>query len=275
MAYHIEINVTPEGLETPNLKRLEKLTRVVLANEGAHPGEVGIVLTDDAGIHELNRQYLGHDEPTDVISFGEMEDLADQPELIVPEKERPYLGDVAISVERAREQAPAYGHDWTSEVDTYLVHGLLHLLGYDDTTEEARQTMFARQERLLAIFERPRSFWAVFPAAWNGLANVWNTQPNLRIHLGISAGVVILAALLRVERWEWVLLLLTIGLVLSIEATNTAIEAVVDLACPSIRPLAGRAKDAAAGAVLLAAVFAVIVGAVIFVPHLVALVFGK
>ncbi len=275
MAYHIEINVTPENLETPNLKRLTKLAHIVLANEGAPSGEVGIVLTDDAGIQELNRQYLGHDEPTDVISFGEMEDLANQPELVVPEKERPYLGDVAISVERAREQAPAYGHGWTREVETYLVHGLLHLLGYDDTTEEARQVMFARQERLLAVFERHSPFWNIFPVAWNGLANAWNTQPNLRIHMGIAAAVLILAALLRVERWEWAILVLTIGLVLAVETTNTAIEAAVDLSCPTIRPLAGRAKDVAAGSVLLVAIFAVILGAIVFVPHLWMLAFGK
>jgi rRNA maturation RNase YbeY len=274
VSYHVEINSSPAELEVPNRSRLARLARAVLANEGAPAGEVGIVLTDDAGIQQLNRQYLGHDEPTDVISWGELEDASGQPELLVPAGERPYIGDVAISIERAREQAPNYGHDWSDEVDTLLVHGLLHLLGYDDLTDGARQLMFARQERLLAIFEKPQGMLGIFRAAGRGLLNVWATQPNLRIHLAISAVVLLAGALLGIERWEWAALVLTIALVLVAETLNTAIEAAVDLASPEIHPLAGRAKDAASAAVLLAALLAVAIGAIVFVPHLWALAFA-
>ncbi len=274
MLYRVEINVQAEGAEPPDLRRLARLARMVLAAEGAPPGEVGVVLTDDAGIQELNRQYLGHDYPTDVLSFGEQEAAAGQPQFVLPGEGASYLGDVAISLERAREQAAAYGHGWTREVELLLIHGLLHLLGYDDGEESARRRMAARQESLLASFAQPRALPETFRAAFSGLANLVRTERNVAIHLGIVAVVVCMAALLGVAPWEWVALALTIALVLVTETVNTAVESLVDLVSPEKRPLAGRVKDLAAAAVLLAAFFAVIVGVLIFLPRLWSLVFG-
>jgi diacylglycerol kinase len=93
-------------------------------------------------------------------------------------------------------------------------------------------------------------------------------QRNPRIHLLAAVAVIVLAAWLRVSRVEWAILVLCIGLVIAAETVNTAIEAMVDLLSPEIRPAAKVAKDTAAGAVLIAALTAVVVGLLILGPRL-------
>ena len=85
--------------------------------------DMTIVLTDDAQLHELNREYLGVDAPTDVLSFPAAESD--------PETGTPYLGDILISIPRAKQQAEAAGHSVEDEVQLLVVHGTLHLLGHD------------------------------------------------------------------------------------------------------------------------------------------------
>lgn len=267
MTSHVEFHLETAG-PFPDLKRLGRLARFVLTAEGAEPVEVGIALTDDAGIQTLNRDYLGRDEPTDVLAFGFAEVAEGRPALVVGARGRPYLGDVAISLERAREQAPAYGHSWEEECETLLVHGLLHLLGYDDGTELERRRMEARQERLLDSFRHPRSPLSSFQSAFAGLGSVIRTQRNMAVHLGIAALALALGGLVGLEPGEWAVLLLTIALVLATETFNTALESLVDLASPEKRPLARRTKDLAAAAVLLSALFSVAIGAVLFLPRL-------
>lgn len=111
-----------------------------------------------------------------------------------------------------------------------------------------------------------------FRHAARGVRTIVATQPHARIHLVAATGVALAAWLLGVSALEWCALLLAIALVWASEAINTAIEFMVDLASPEHHPLAGKAKDAAAGAVLLAALLAALVGMIIFVPRLAALV---
>lgn len=94
------------------------------------------------------------------------------------------------------------------------------------------------------------------------------TQANARIHLAATIAVVACGFGGGLSRGEWCAIVLAIGLVWTAEALNTAIEAVVDLASPARHPLAGRAKDVAAGAVLCAAAAAAVIGALIFGPRL-------
>jgi rRNA maturation RNase YbeY len=271
----VGIRVEIEG-ETPELKRLQRLARFVLAAEGIASGEVGVVLTDNSGIQALNRQYLGHDYPTDVLAFSMQEPVGGPAGFVLPEEAAPnYIGDVAVSLARAREQAATYGHDWTREVEILLIHGLLHLLDYDDSTAAAQARMEARQESLLQFFAHPHSMVDTFHAAFQGLFNLFWTQRNIYAHLAIVAVVVTLAAVLRVSWTDWLFLILAMALVLVTETMNTAVEALVDLISPGRRPLAGRAKDLAAAAVLLAAFFAVVMGGLVFGPYLWRLLFGK
>ena len=140
----IEVTVDPEGLDVPALLTLAER---VLEGEGvADETGVSILVTNDDEVRALNRQFLGIDEPTDVLSFPE----EDGPEFPGGE-ESGYLGDIAIALPTAARQAEELGHSLDAEVSHLLVHGLLHLQGYDHTTgpeQEAR--MRAREEVYLA-----------------------------------------------------------------------------------------------------------------------------
>lgn len=113
-----------------------------------------------------------------------------------------------------------------------------------------------------------RTVFQAFAFAWRGFVYSWRSQPNMRLHFAAAVGVVAAARWLDLANPDVVLVWLAIGLVICMEAINTAIETVVDLATQDIDPLARRAKDVAAGAVLWAVVIATAVGLWIFGPHL-------
>jgi len=113
----------------------------------------------------------------------------------------------------------------------------------------------------------PRIDWSrKFSVAWAGIRSSWTTQASLRVHIICTLLVLALAAVSQLGPLQWALLLFAIGLVISMELLNTAIEAVVDLCSPQPSELARIAKDTAAGAVLVAALTAVLVGACVFLP---------
>ena len=107
-----------------------------------------------------------------------------------------------------------------------------------------------------------------FRYAFKGLADLFRHEPNARVHA--VAGVCALSAgfYFQISRPEWTIIVLSIAIVLSLEAANTALERLTDLVSPEHHPLAGRAKDVAAAAVLIAATGAAIVGAIIFLPKI-------
>lgn len=107
--------------------------------------------------------------------------------------------------------------------------------------------------------------WQSVCWAWQGVRVLIAQEPNARIHALATVAVVSLGVWLRLNLQEWALLTVAIALVWVAEAINTAIESVVDLCSPDLHPLAKRAKDVAAGAVLLASLFAVILGALVLV----------
>jgi diacylglycerol kinase len=112
------------------------------------------------------------------------------------------------------------------------------------------------------------TFVRSFGYAGSGLWYVVRTQRNMRVHLGIAAAAVLLGIALGLSAVEFAILFVTIATVTVTEMVNTVVEAVVDLATQEYHPLAKVAKDVAAGAVLLAAALAVVVGLFLFVPHL-------
>jgi probable rRNA maturation factor len=140
----IEIMIDP-GLAAEDLvdqNALSSLAAEVLAITGS-PGDSAISLriTGDDEIQQLNRDYLGKDAPTDVLSFPVPFDD--------PETGMPYLGDIVISLPTAIQQAESAGHPTEEEVKLLLVHGILHLLGHDHATPEEKSAMWALQERIL------------------------------------------------------------------------------------------------------------------------------
>ena len=111
-----------------------------------------------------------------------------------------------------------------------------------------------------------------FRYAFAGVRYLLWTQRNAKIHTALGLFAVALGFALRIERGDWLALVLTIALVLAAEGVNTAVEAAVDLASPAYHPLAKIAKDVAAGTVLLTAIGAIIVGLIVFLPHLLPLI---
>jgi probable rRNA maturation factor len=124
---------------------LERAAQVTLEHAGAErsrSADLTIVLTDDAQLHELNRDYLGVDAPTDVLSFP-----ADEED---PESGVHYLGDILISIPRAKKQAKAAGHPLEAEVQLLVVHGTLHLLGHDHAKTREKARMWKAQAEVMS-----------------------------------------------------------------------------------------------------------------------------
>ena len=110
-----------------------------------------------------------------------------------------------------------------------------------------------------------------FGYAWKGIRHCVGREQNLGTHLVATALVVVAGAALGLSRMEWVAVTLCIGLVIAAELVNSAVERLVDLVSPEHHPLAGQVKDIAAGAVLVCAIAAAIVGLIVFVPKILAL----
>lgn len=120
--------------------RLKRGARSVLRDAGIVAGSLSIAVVDDPAIHALNRKYLDHDCPTDVLSF-------------VLERDGGRLeGEVIASAETAAREAEQFGWTPQDELLLYVLHGTLHLVGFDDGTDLGRSVMRAAQRRYLAAF---------------------------------------------------------------------------------------------------------------------------
>ncbi len=108
---------------------------------------ISVSLVDNEFIHNMNKEYRGIDRPTDVISFAFLDN--EDREALYKSKEPVCLGDIYISVDKAKEQAEEYGHSLNRELSFLFVHGLLHLLGYDHMTKEDEEIMFTLQDEIL------------------------------------------------------------------------------------------------------------------------------
>lgn len=113
-----------------------------------------------------------------------------------------------------------------------------------------------------------------FRDAFNGITAAYRSERNLRIHIAVTLAAIALGVVLGLTPTEWCWIALCIALVIMAELFNTAIEACVDLISPEQHPLAGKAKDTAAGAVLVAVGFAVLTGGIIFIPKLWTIISG-
>jgi rRNA maturation RNase YbeY len=116
--------------------KMKRVVERVLKGEKVRNAQVSIVMVSDASIHAMNRQYLQHDYPTDIITF--------------PLEEESIDGELYISVETAQRQAVEYGVSLTNELLRLAAHGTLHLVGYDDTSDEQRAAMKILEDRYIA-----------------------------------------------------------------------------------------------------------------------------
>ncbi len=125
-------------------RRMREVVRAVLDGEQVADAEVSLAFVDNPTIHALNKRYLDHDEPTDVLSFP----------LGEPNSRR-LAGELVIGAEVALAQAAERGHEVQAELALYVVHGLLHLCGHDDRTDAGARAMRERERHYLRALGLP------------------------------------------------------------------------------------------------------------------------
>jgi probable rRNA maturation factor len=135
---------SPQELVPLDRGRLREAARTVLAGEHITDYEISLAFVDNPTIHRLNKRFLDHDEPTDVLSFPLNDAGA-----------KKLAGELVIGAEVALEQAAARGHDVHAELALYVIHGLLHLCGYDDKNAQTTKTMRARERHYLTELGLP------------------------------------------------------------------------------------------------------------------------
>jgi probable rRNA maturation factor len=135
---------TPQEIVAIDRGRMREIVRSVLAAEDVADYEISLAFVDNPTIHRLNKRFLDHDEPTDVLSFPLSE-----------AKAKKLSGELVVGVEVAKEQAEERGHDVGVELALYIIHGLLHLCGYDDKNEKAARQMRQRERHHLAALGLP------------------------------------------------------------------------------------------------------------------------
>jgi probable rRNA maturation factor len=113
----------------------------VLQSEGIKAAEISLAIVSDAEIHEVNRRFLQHDQPTDVISF------------VLEHSDTTLVGEIVASYETARREAIGYAWEPAAELLLYVIHGALHLAGYDDRNATDRRIMRSRERHYLALFQ--------------------------------------------------------------------------------------------------------------------------
>jgi probable rRNA maturation factor len=135
---------SPQEIVPLDRARLREVVRTVLDGERIHDAEISLAFVDNPTIHRLNQRYLQHDEPTDVLSFPLSEANAAK-----------LAGELVIGVEVALAQAQERGHEVQTELALYVIHGLLHLCGYDDHDDADRQAMRQRERHYLSLLSLP------------------------------------------------------------------------------------------------------------------------
>jgi probable rRNA maturation factor len=152
----MEINISiDQGLDgCPAPRWLEGVARQVLEAQGAEAEtEVGLLIATGDRVRELNRDYLGEDAPTDVLAFSAREEADGQSPFIHPPDGLLHLGEVIIAYPRAVIQAEEHSHQVKKELAILIIHGLLHLLGFDHDEAESERLMKAREAELLGYIE--------------------------------------------------------------------------------------------------------------------------
>lgn len=130
--------------EISELETVKDVLNYAIKKEKLESVIFNVIIVDNNYIHELNKNYRHIDRETDVITFA----LEDEKDMVIPDGER-VLGDIYISIDKARSQAEEYGHSLLRELSFLAVHGFYHLLGYDHMTKEEEEVMFSKQEEVL------------------------------------------------------------------------------------------------------------------------------
>ena len=147
MPLTIEINAENQH-HSIDAARLKKAVRLILNDAGIRSAEISIAIVSDERMHELNRQYLQHDYPTDVLSFV----------LARNARAKSLDGEIIASSDYAAREALRYRWTTDDELLLYIIHGCLHLVGYDDTTAKSKDLMREAEEKYLELFSLQHRF---------------------------------------------------------------------------------------------------------------------
>ena len=274
-------------------QEVEHICEVVLAAEGVEREvEISLSYVDEDEMHELNHEWRGIDRTTDVLSF-ECDSAFDED---IPADETLELGDIILAPEVIARQAPGFGNSPTDECRLMLVHGMLHLLGYDHIEDDEAEVMEAREDAILprsgararrglqagprrphhqprprlgAVYDSrieqgPSVLLKVVLLRRGGFVTAVKTERNIKVMLVAGVCTVIAGCIVGLDIAEWATVIICCGLVIHGELCNTAMEAIVDLATQELHPLAKRAKDIAAASVYVLSITAAIVGLLVF-----------
>ena len=159
---YIEMVNETDQVSEEILKQTQEILEFAAQKTGKENKEMAVTFVSNERSHELNLEYRDTDRPTDVISLEykpeldiavDEEDLLDHPELAeMLEDFDAYIGELFISVDKAREQAEEYGHSFEREMGFLAVHGFLHINGYDHYTPDEEAEMFGLQEEILTAY---------------------------------------------------------------------------------------------------------------------------
>jgi probable rRNA maturation factor len=148
---NLEIDFLDETnkLSESDRELVQSLLDYAAGEENVEPAsELTVSFVTNERIQEINKEYRDKNQPTDVISFA-LEELGEDETKIVGDGIPRILGDIIISVEKAKDQADEYGHTFSRELGFLALHGFLHLLGYDHMNDEDEKRMFGRQKEIL------------------------------------------------------------------------------------------------------------------------------
>lgn len=150
MLKEIEISVEEKFQGLVDEEWVRRITQHALKAGGiASPYEISLVFTDSETVQQLNRDYRGVDEPTDVLAFGMLPQKEADSSFVLPPDNVLRLGEVIISYPQAVEQAKEQGHSTEKELALLIIHGILHLLGYEHEQPEGESKMRAKEKELL------------------------------------------------------------------------------------------------------------------------------
>jgi probable rRNA maturation factor len=145
--FAVDLQASPQFAAQVRPELFERAVRAAFSAAGqVCRGELTVVITDEKQVQALNRDYRGVDAPTNVLAFGEAHE---QGAFVAAPDAKPYVGDIVVSYPRAVEQAAEYEHPLDDELTILVVHGALHLLGYDHETAEDSEEMWRLQEHAL------------------------------------------------------------------------------------------------------------------------------
>ena len=158
MTFYVE-NETDVQFDFDAKELVKQVAEAVLDSEGCpYETQVNVLITDNEGIHQFNKEYRGIDRETDVLSFPNLEfqeegvfqiDESIEADCFDPDSGELILGDIILSVDRVKEQAESYGHSQKREFAFLVAHSMLHLCGYDHMEESQAAVMERKQEEIL------------------------------------------------------------------------------------------------------------------------------